>query len=104
MIQYIIVRINNIITTIKANIFGNIISNNSYLIKNYSQLIDFFHLFRGLDIDRLKEAHQEHQEIINAILENDRSKAVEKLERHIEMVTLAILNNLKGDQDTSSAS
>ncbi|MDI3547818.1 MAG: hypothetical protein PWR10_1470 [Halanaerobiales bacterium] len=80
------------------------VSNNSYLIKNYSQLIDFFHLFRGLDIDRLKEAHQEHQEILNAILDNDRSKAVEKLERHIEMVTLAILNNLKGDQDTSSAS
>ncbi len=70
-------------------------SENEFLIKNYGQIKDLIVLFKHLDRERIRLANKEHCQLIEAILEGDKDKAIQKLEEHITNVTYSAGETLK---------
>lgn len=76
-------------------------SDNDYLINSYNRIKDLFILFQHLNLQRIDEAHQEHQILIRSILDNNQEKAENVLLEHLQMVTLSIMENIQGAESES---
>jgi DNA-binding GntR family transcriptional regulator len=66
-------------------------STNRYLIKNYNEVKNRIIIFRNMDRDQIDQANREHIQLLKAILQKDKTHAVQTLRGHIERVTHAIL-------------
>ncbi len=69
-------------------------SGNDFLINNYNQINDQIVLFRRLDKNRIQNATNEHQELIEAILRDDLESSRKILKNHIDLVTSSVLEDL----------
>ncbi len=66
-------------------------SGNAYLVDSYNNIKNQVVILRHLAKDEVKLARDEHIDLINAILNNEREEAKRILEHHINRVTEAIM-------------
>lgn len=76
-------------------------SNNEFLMKQYAQVQDFFWLFMFID-KNIEENHiavskEEHELILNSILDNDKQTALQLLNAHLDRVGNEAIMLLKED-------
>lgn len=72
--------------------------NNSRLIKILKNLHNFINSFRILDAqyeERIRQAHQEHKDIVKALVEKDARRAKSLIEEHIENAKRHILTDFE---------
>lgn len=60
--------------------------------------VEVFRVRESNYTERAKDALQEHIRILNAILSNDKTRAIQELENHIEHTKQNVLTNLKNNQ------
>lgn len=66
-------------------------SENVFLIESYNNIKDRIFLIRHLGGSKARQANEEHILLIQAILNNDKGKAKEILQAHIDRVTCEVL-------------
>ena len=69
-------------------------ADNKFLMTQYERIKDLFMLFVYYDTTHDKEAYKEHEQVIQAIMNNNKKRAVNELEKHLDRVEKEILAHL----------
>ncbi|MGI6652010.1 MAG: GntR family transcriptional regulator [Limnochordia bacterium] len=79
-------------------------SKNQFLIASYSRVRDIIIFIRHLDLRRMDISHEEHKELVDVILQNDKSAALACLKLHLDSVRDSTLRELKKHEPVANLS